>query len=91
MTTTDSEGTAADFPSHSDRSREAPCAQHHAAVTDGPLLTAHAMLVLVAAAFIGAIVGVLAFLSTGNLAGSLLAGIGGFGASAPVLHKLIGP
>ncbi|MFJ5142782.1 hypothetical protein [Streptomyces sp. NPDC088707] len=44
-----------------------------------------------AAAFIGAIVGVLAFLSSGNLAGALLAGIAGIGASAPVLHKLIGP
>lgn len=56
----------------------------------GPLLTAHATLVLIAAAFVGAVTGVLTYYSTGNTAGAVLAGLTGFGVSAPVLHKHIG-
>ncbi|MER6635335.1 hypothetical protein ACFCXC_01475 [Streptomyces microflavus] len=54
-----------------------------------PLLSQRAVLVLLAAAFIGSAVGVLTFLSAGNIAGALLAGLTGAGASTLGLHKLI--
>lgn len=54
-----------------------------------PFLTAHAAIVLLTAAFIGLVVGGLTFLSGGLAAGAVLAGLTGFGASVPVLHKLI--
>ncbi|MGW9436100.1 hypothetical protein [Streptomyces sp. NPDC055607] len=57
----------------------------------GALLTAHATLVFLAAAFIGAVAGVLTSFSTGNTAAALLAGLTGCGVSIPVLHKLIHP
>ncbi len=56
----------------------------------GPLLTAHAAIVLLAALLVGAIAGILTLLSTGTAAAALLAGMTGFGVSVPVLHKLIG-
>lgn len=56
----------------------------------GPLLTQRALLVLVAAAFIGTVVGVLTFLSAGDVAGALLAGLTGFGTATFGLHRLIG-
>ncbi|MER6444119.1 hypothetical protein [Streptomyces venezuelae] len=55
----------------------------------GPLITAHAALVFLMAAFIGAMAGVLTALSTGNTAASVLAGLSACGVSIPVLHKLI--
>jgi hypothetical protein len=55
-----------------------------------PLLPQRTVLVLLAAAFVGVIVGVLTFLSAGNVAASLLAGLTGFGASTLGLHTLIG-
>ncbi|MFD6250322.1 hypothetical protein [Streptomyces roseolus] len=55
----------------------------------GPLLTAHATLIFLAAAFIGAVVGVLTSFSTGNTAAALLAGLTACGVSIPILHKLI--
>ncbi|MFJ8584885.1 hypothetical protein ACIRD2_09530 [Streptomyces sp. NPDC093595] len=54
-----------------------------------PFLTVHTALVLLAAAFIGSVVGGLAFLSGGPVAGAVLAGLTGFGASVPVLRSLI--
>lgn len=55
----------------------------------GPFLTMHAAIVLLAAAFIGMIVGGLTFLSGGPAAGAVLAGLTGLGVSVPVLNKLI--
>ncbi|GHJ97729.1 hypothetical protein SNE510_72480 [Streptomyces sp. NE5-10] len=57
----------------------------------GGLLTVHATLVLLAAAFIGAVAGVLTSFSTGNTAAALLAGLTACGVSIPVLHRLIHP
>ncbi|MFF7780425.1 hypothetical protein ACFZCG_39185 [Streptomyces tanashiensis] len=56
-----------------------------------PLLSAHATLVCLAAGLIALVCGVLTYLSTGNMAGAVLAGVMAGGASAPVLHKLVGP
>ncbi|MEV8319868.1 hypothetical protein AB0Q95_37490 [Streptomyces sp. NPDC059900] len=55
-----------------------------------PLLSQRAALVLLTAAFIGTLVGVLTWFSAGNAAGALLAGVTGFGAGTVGLHKLIG-
>lgn len=55
----------------------------------GPFLTMHTALVLLAAAFIGLVVGGLTFLSGGPVASALLAGLTGTGASVPVLRSLI--
>ncbi|MGW6790758.1 hypothetical protein [Streptomyces chartreusis] len=55
-----------------------------------PLLSQRAALVLLMAAFIGTVVGVLTFFSASNAAGALLAGVTAFGASTLGLHKLIG-
>lgn len=55
-----------------------------------PLLSQRAVVVLLAAAFIGALVGVLTFFSAGHVAAALLAGLTGFGTSTLGLHKLIG-
>ncbi|WP_457033203.1 hypothetical protein [Kitasatospora sp. P5_F3] len=54
-----------------------------------PFLTLHTTLVLLAAAFIGSVVGILTFLSGGPAAGAVLAGLTGFGASVPVLRQLV--
>ncbi|MFA7767919.1 hypothetical protein ACGFNX_41860 [Streptomyces sp. NPDC048723] len=54
-----------------------------------PFLTVHAALILLAAAFIGSMVGGLTFLSGGPVAGAVLAGLTGSGASIPVLRSLI--
>ncbi|AQU67729.1 hypothetical protein BBN63_17265 [Streptomyces niveus] len=54
-----------------------------------PLLPQRSVLVLLAAAFIGVIVGVLTFFSAGSVAGALLAGLTGSGASTLGLHILI--
>ncbi|NUW02874.1 hypothetical protein [Streptomyces sp. CAI 127] len=56
----------------------------------GPLLTAHAAIVLMMAILIGMVIGVLTFLSVGDAAAALLAGLTGSGFSIPVLHKHIG-
>ncbi|WP_406262993.1 hypothetical protein OHT93_38680 [Streptomyces sp. NBC_00191] len=55
-----------------------------------PLLTAHAAIVLLMAAFFGEIAGVLTFLGTANTATALLAGLTAMAVSAPVLNKAIG-
>lgn len=55
-----------------------------------PLLSAHAAIVLLMAAVVGAIAGVLTGYSTGNIPGAMLAGLGAAGLSIPVLHNLIG-
>ncbi|GGT55191.1 hypothetical protein GCM10010271_68770 [Streptomyces kurssanovii] len=55
-----------------------------------PLLTAHAAIVLLMAALVGAIAGVLTGFSTDNVPGAMLAGLGAAGLSVPVLHNLIG-
>ncbi|WP_037628739.1 hypothetical protein [Streptomyces aureus] len=55
-----------------------------------PLLTQRTVLVLLTASFIGTIIGVLVFFSSGNSAGALLAGLTGFGTSTLGLHQLIG-
>ncbi|MEU1216632.1 hypothetical protein ABZ424_30380 [Streptomyces sp. NPDC005790] len=56
----------------------------------GPLLTSRAVLILVTAVVVGGIVTVLTYLSAGNTAAAVLAGLMGTGASTPVLHTLIG-
>ncbi|MGI5485071.1 hypothetical protein [Streptomyces lavendofoliae] len=56
----------------------------------GPLLTAHAAIVLLIAAALGTIAGALTALRTGDTAAPLLAGMGVAGLSVPVLHRLIG-
>ncbi|MFF3456987.1 hypothetical protein ACFYXH_22160 [Streptomyces sp. NPDC002730] len=55
-----------------------------------PFLPARTAIVLLMAAFVGAIAGVLTYFSTGNTAGAALAGLAGFGGSVPVLNSLIG-
>ncbi|MFC9609081.1 hypothetical protein ACFTTN_37415 [Streptomyces niveus] len=60
------------------------------AEVSGPLLTSRSALILVAAVVLGGIVAVLTYLSTGNTATAVLAGLAGAGASTPVLHTLIG-
>lgn len=67
----------------------------HAAPTPGPeepgpLLTAHAAIVLLMAAFMGTIDGVLTAFSTKEASTALLAGLGAAGLSVPVLHRLNG-
>ncbi|MGW4199444.1 hypothetical protein [Streptomyces sp. NPDC004726] len=52
-------------------------------------VSVHTALVLLAAAFIGLIVGGLTFLSGGPVAGAVLAGLTGAGAGVPVLRTLI--
>ena len=54
-----------------------------------PFFTVHTALVLLAAAFIGSVMGGLTFLSGGPVASAVLAGLIGFGASIPVLRSLI--
>ncbi|GAA1108071.1 hypothetical protein [Kitasatospora arboriphila] len=55
-----------------------------------PFLTLRTVVVLLAAAVIGLVVGGLTFLSTRSAAGAVLAGLTAFGASVLGLHKLIG-
>lgn len=55
-----------------------------------PLLSQRAVLVLVTAAFLGTIVGMLTLFSTGNAAGAVLASVSTAGASILGLHALIG-
>jgi len=54
-----------------------------------PFLTVHTAVVLLAALFIGCVGGGLTFLSGSPLAGAVLAGLTGAGASVPVLRSLI--
>ncbi len=55
-----------------------------------PLISAHAAVVFVTAAIIGAIAEALTFFSTEDVAKALLAGLTGFGLSTVALHKFIG-
>ncbi|MFD5491750.1 hypothetical protein ACFWH4_02115 [Streptomyces sp. NPDC127091] len=55
-----------------------------------PLLSVHATVVFLAAGFIGVIMGGLMFLSEKSVPTAVGTGLGVFGASVPVLHKLIG-
>ncbi|MFE6054055.1 hypothetical protein ACFQ6N_25160 [Kitasatospora sp. NPDC056446] len=52
-------------------------------------LSVHTAVVLLAGAFIGLVVGGLAFLSGSPVAGAVLAGLAGLGGSVPVLRSLI--
>jgi hypothetical protein len=54
-----------------------------------PFLTVHTTVVLLAALFIGCLVGGLTFLNGSPLAGAVLAGLTGVGVSVPVLRSLI--
>ncbi|MDU9001707.1 hypothetical protein [Streptomyces mirabilis] len=54
-----------------------------------PFLTVHTTVVLLAALFIGFVGGGLTFLSGSPLAGAVLAGLTGGGASVPILRSLI--
>lgn len=56
----------------------------------GPFMSLNTAVVLLTAAVIGLIVGGLTFLSGGLVAGAVLAGLTGAGASIPVLRSLIG-
>ncbi|CAL9591464.1 hypothetical protein SUDANB120_05254 [Streptomyces sp. enrichment culture] len=55
----------------------------------GPFLPLHTALVLLAAAFIGVVVGGLTYLSGGPVAAAVLAGLTASGVSVPVLNSLI--
>lgn len=69
------------------------CHPHHPPMPGddpGPLLTSHAALVLLAAMFVGAVAGMLTYLSNGNAAGAALAGGGAGAVSAMAFHRLIG-
>ncbi|MFE7129708.1 hypothetical protein ACFVIM_02500 [Streptomyces sp. NPDC057638] len=59
--------------------------------TEPELLTQRAAVVLLAATVIGAVSGVLTYLSTGDTAGALLAGLTCLGVSALALNRIIGP
>ncbi|MFE7515206.1 hypothetical protein [Streptomyces sp. NPDC057540] len=54
------------------------------------LLTSHAAIVLLVAVVLGTVTGVLTYLSAGNTAGALLAGLTATCGSAPVLNRQIG-
>jgi hypothetical protein len=54
-----------------------------------PFLTVHTTVVLLTALLIGCVGGALTFLSGSPLAGAVLAGLTGGGASIPVLRSLI--
>ncbi|MGW5639256.1 hypothetical protein [Streptomyces sp. NPDC003832] len=54
------------------------------------MLSLHAAIVLLMAAAVGALTGVLTLYSTDEPATALLAGLASFGACVPALHKLIG-
>lgn len=56
----------------------------------GPMVTLHTAIVLLAAGFIGLVVGCLTFLSGTPAAGAVLAGLLSAGGSVPVLRPLIG-
>lgn len=83
MTTPGSDGTS------SAGSTTPPSGGHQGEDPD-PLLTAHAFLVLIGTALIALVFGWLTYLSTGNTAGAVLAGLTAGGVSAPVLHKHVG-
>ncbi|AQU65518.1 hypothetical protein ACFTTN_33670 [Streptomyces niveus] len=55
-----------------------------------PFLPVRTAIVLQTAAFVGVIAGALTYLSTGDTAGAILAGLVGLGASVPALNGLIG-
>ncbi|MFE4625772.1 hypothetical protein [Streptomyces mirabilis] len=55
-----------------------------------PLLSVHAAVAFIAAGFIGFIMGGLVFLSEKSVPKAVAAGLGSFGLSVPVLHKMIG-
>lgn len=84
MTTPENEGTA------SSSLNCQPEGRNPAGDDPGPLLTPHAALVLLAAAFAAAVIGALTFLSAGNAAAAVLAGLTGGAVSAPALHRMIG-
>ncbi|MFC1407491.1 MULTISPECIES: hypothetical protein [Streptacidiphilus] len=54
-----------------------------------PFLTMHTAIILLAATLIAIIVGALAFLAGHVVAAAVLAGLGAFGGSIPVLRNLI--
>jgi hypothetical protein len=88
MATAENEGTASRQWSHFGPAGQPPCGSGDEDL--GPLLSAHATLVFLAAGFAGTVVGILTLYSTGNTAGALLACLTSMGLSATVLHKLIG-
>jgi len=91
MATAENEGTSSSFTRHVGSGHLPRPDATPIPADPGPLLTTHATLVLVVAGFVGAVAGALTYLSAGNTAAAVLAGLTGWGASAPVLHKLIGP
>lgn len=58
--------------------------------SETPLLSAHAAVVLLPAVIIGLVMGGLMFLHDKSAPTVVAAGLGPFGLSVPVLHKLIG-
>ncbi len=56
----------------------------------GPLVTAHAALVFLAATVVGVIVGGLTLSSTGSGAQAMLGALASAGVSTPMFHKYIG-
>ncbi|GAA2316069.1 hypothetical protein GCM10010234_72310 [Streptomyces hawaiiensis] len=75
----------------SERGGSTPVEGHRPPVDEtGPLLTGHAALVFVVAAVIASAAGVLTYLSAGNAAGAVLAGLMAGAVGTPALHRLIG-
>ncbi|MET9197060.1 hypothetical protein ABZX60_27635 [Streptomyces olivaceus] len=58
--------------------------------SETPLLSVHAAVVFLTAAIIGLVMGGLTFLHDKSVPAAVTAGLGSFGISVPVLHKLIG-
>ncbi|MFJ3099590.1 hypothetical protein [Streptomyces hydrogenans] len=83
MTAPESDGT-------SSTGSTTPSSGGHRDEDPDPLLTDHAFLVLVGMVLIALVFGGLTYLSTGNTAGAVLAGLAAGGVSGPVLHKLVG-
>ncbi|MFC4512210.1 hypothetical protein [Streptomyces ehimensis] len=72
---------------HPEPSSTRPAA--HTSAHEQPFLTLHTTVVLLVCLFIGVVVGILTFLSTGLAAGAVLAGLTSTGASIPITRSLI--
>jgi hypothetical protein len=84
--------TPAASPQPEEPSQAAPPSATPAAPqsVERPLLSLHAFTVLLGAAAIGAVAGLLAHAQSHSLTGAVIAGGGAFAASVYGLHKLIG-
>ncbi|CAL9673740.1 hypothetical protein [Streptomyces sp. enrichment culture] len=70
--------------------REPPATAGAVTPSETPLLSMHAAVVFLTAVIIGLVMGSLTFLHDKSVPAAVAAGLGTFGISVPVLHKLIG-